>query len=77
MMDRELSVYLLKDIKAITIVNDDGLPNGFTIHRKHRLHLYTCEQRDTLLEKIVSDAMTLVGHHIPGVWKLHAQICLL
>ena len=62
---RELSVYLLKDIKAITIVNDDGLPNGFTIKRKHRMHMYTCDQRDQLLEKIVGDAMSLVGHHIP------------
>jgi DnaJ family protein C protein 13 len=46
-------------------VEDDGLPNGFTIQRKNRIHLFTCDQRDQLIEKIVGDAMSLIGHYIP------------
>jgi DnaJ family protein C protein 13 len=62
---RTLSAYLLKDIKAITLVDDEGLPSGFTLQRKHRVHLYCCDQRDQLIEKIVGDANSLIGYKIP------------
>ena len=62
---RVLSYYLLKDIKGISLVEDDGLPNGFTIQRSNRIHLFSCDQRDQLIEKVVGDSMSLVGHYIP------------
>eukprot|EP01050_Picozoa_sp_SAG11_P000205 SAG11_NODE_4_length_33019_cov_28.098909_32_plen_138_part_00 len=35
------------------------------IKRNQRLHLFICdEQREALLEKIVTDAATLIGHYI-------------
>jgi hypothetical protein len=43
---RVLSEYHLKDIRAVSFVNDDALPNGIVIQRKHRTHLFLCEHRE-------------------------------
>ena len=62
---RVLSEYLLRDIRAVSFVNDDALPNGFVIKRKHRTHIFLCEHREQLVERMLLDAMSLVGVFIP------------
>ena len=48
-------------------MEDDSLPNGFVIKRQQRLHLFICDdQKAELIEKIISDAATLIGHYIPA-----------
>ena len=56
-----LSTYLLKDIKAVTLANDENLPNGIAIQRKARIHLFCSDSREQLVERIVADAASLIG----------------
>ena len=61
---RLLSEYMLKDIKKVSLIDDDDLPNGFLIQRKHRIHLFACEHRVQVLERLIVDAQELIGVQI-------------
>lgn len=61
---RVQSAYLLKDIKLVSLIDDDSLPNGFLVQRKHRIHLFSCEHRLKVIERMIVDAQQLIGVQI-------------
>ena len=44
----------------MSFVNDDALPNGFMIKRKHRTHIFLCEHREQLVERMLMDICRLL-----------------